>query len=197
VSAATPPVAIALVVNGQHSWMGSTMTDQDGCLENCFGVYRVLVAAFGRLDLPRTLPAGSELAVISYADDVVTRWPLGPATAITGSLFGSERDYVYEIGADSVRGIHTGLDVLSHSRAAKKYLVVLGDGTVMRPDDAARDLGRLRRDADMLDVEIAVFIMKSPLSAPHSPLLEIADREYRYISEDTIVDGIQTMLAKP
>ena len=167
------PLALAIVFSGQEVWIGNDGFESPGDPGYYPGALDTLVTTFDRLALGKRLPAASQGTLISYADRVVVRLPMGPLDRLTGKSFGTQRDYYGQVGASLVDGIEAGLTALTDTRAARKVLIVIGDGNDTNNGTARGRLRELARIAARANIETHAVIHRSALSEPLNVLSEM------------------------
>lgn len=144
-------LAIALVVEGHKIFVG---TDEYEVLDNHFpGVISNLqgvVAAISKADPTPT----SEGMVIVYGRGARVLAPLQPLTKLASTSLGQQSDYELEVARDLVEGVKKALDGLLSTTAARKALIVVGDGADTNIDTARARLTELRKEAERARVEL-------------------------------------------
>jgi hypothetical protein len=157
-------LAIAFVINGSELWMGNDDIEADDGARY-LGVLKPFERAFDRIGLPALLPAGSEGMVVTYATGAQVRVPRGPIARLTGSAFGTQKEYYGQIGDDLVSGITLGMAELARSPAQRKALVIIGDGNDTNDEAARPMLAQLKKDAARMHIQTFAITYKSAVSA--------------------------------
>lgn len=170
--AASPAAAVAFLVCGQEIWVGNDEYEEDPNAQYV-GELKPLEAAVDRLGLAGRLPAGSRAVIVSYSTGARVVHAMAPVDQLTGSWFGTERDFHAGLGDDLVAGIQVALDELAKVDAGRKLLVVIGDGTATNPDAATKaQLAALGQRAAQQHVEPFAILLKSQVSGGNPVITE-------------------------
>ena len=156
------PLALAIVYNGQEIWLGNDTFEDDEQIR-FIGVMPGLRAALDQIGLQR-FPAGSQAALVAYANGASIRMPLTPITGLRGANLGTQLEYRNAIGTDLVSGIEVGIHQLEMSSAPIKALIVIGDGNDTNNEAAKPALADLKRRAARDRIQTFAVIYKGQLS---------------------------------
>ncbi|MEJ7599650.1 MAG: hypothetical protein WKG01_17215 [Kofleriaceae bacterium] len=188
------PLALAIVFSGQEIWIGNDKFEDPGDPGYYPGALEALVATFDRLQLGKRFPAGSSGTLISYADRVAVRAPMGPLDRLTGSAFGTQRDYYKQVGASLVDGIEASLTALSGTSASRKVLIVIGDGNDTNNGAAKGRLRELRAIASKANIETRAVIHRSALSDPLNVVSEMIPDAIEVASASALGGVIESVI---
>lgn len=168
------PVAIALVIAGSEVMMGNTSIEDD---ENARypGYLGALKAGMTALDLAHTTPKGSQGVLITYEDAPHIRVPMGPIARLDADALGSEKDYYRRLGVDMVGGLELAISELAHVSAARKVLIVIGDGSDGNEAAAKNRLVDLQRRCQTERIETIGLIYKGALSSDDTVLTQMIE----------------------
>jgi len=164
------PLALVVLFDGQEIWVGNDQIEPTDSAARYPGALATLVATFDRVRLDKLVPAGSVGTLIGYADRVDVRVPLGPIAGLTGAAFGTQRDYYHRVGSELVAGLEKAITALQQARAARKVLLVIGDGN---DTDNQRARGRLLELAEVAarsNIETRAIVHRSAASEPQDVL---------------------------
>jgi FHA domain-containing protein len=163
-------LAVVIVMSGWELWIGNDteagLPQEDPTRRA--GVLTNLRAALDTLHFKDAGPAGSLGALITYANTVTTRIQMGPLGNMNGSALGTQKDYLGNSGSELVKGIEEGLSVLHKASAARKVMIVIGDGCDINPGAAKGALGALKKQAydDRVQVFAIVFRINESCDQP-------------------------------
>lgn len=145
---AGPPLAIALVYEGHELWIGNdeVIADKDDPSRYA-GILKDLEATVDAT-LAKAVPAGTLGTAIDYgsasaADHATVHVPMGPIAQLTGASLGTQKDYAGKTATFLVAGIERGRVELAKTTAAKKVMIIIGDGNDVNHDTAKTELGKL------------------------------------------------------
>ena len=190
------PLALAIVFSGQEIWIGNDRFESPGDPGYYPGALETVVATFDRLNLDRRLPAASQATLISYADRIAVRLPMGPLDRLTGKSFGTQRDYYNQVGASLVDGIEAGITALTATLADRKVLIVIGDGNDTNNGTAKGRLRELARIAARANIETHAVIHRSALSEPLNVLSEMIPDAVEVASAAALGAVIESAIGK-
>jgi hypothetical protein len=173
-----PPVAVAIVYNGQEVFMGNESLTKADDPSRYLGLLPGLVHAIDRTDVRAFGPA-SRVTVISYAAGARVRVASKPMPELRGTDFGTQHDYYNQIGTDLVQGIELGLAELRRSDLPRKVLLVIGDGNDTNNELAETRLATLKKQAAIDRVETRAVIYKTAVSAEHEVIAAMIPGAYR------------------
>lgn len=152
-----PPLALAIVFNGQEIWVGNDTHETDKHVQYT-GALRDLVAAFDQVKFP----TDAQGLVVSYADGVRLIKALGPVSEISGTTFGTQRDYRSRIGSELIDGIALAGEMIP--RDMRGAIVVIGDGNDAHNETALMRLLALRRTLGRRGVSVHALVVPGELS---------------------------------
>jgi hypothetical protein len=192
-------LAVAIVMNGGEFWIGNDdYVPQDDPV-HCPGVLKSLESALDKLSFKDAGPAGSLGTVITYADKVVSRIPMGPLANITGGALGSQTDYKGTQGLELVKGIETALSELHKAQTDRKVLIIVGDGKDTNPEAAKGQLASFKKQAAQDQIQTFAIIYKSGLAQQEeNPVVinAMVPQPSTVNSADSIASSIQGILAR-
>jgi hypothetical protein len=180
----TETLAVAIVMNGGEFWIGNDDILPPDDPVHCPGVLKSLEAALDKLSFKDAGPTGSLGTVVTYADKIVPRIPMGPLANITGGALGSQTDYKGTQGLELVKGIETALADLHKAQTSRKVLIVVGDGKDTNPEAAKGQLAALKKQAAQDQVQTFAIIYKS---------CEIAQQENNPVVINAMVQAVSTV----
>ena len=158
----TETLAVVIVMNGSEYWLGNDdIPAQADDSVRCPGVLKPLKDALDKLNFKDAGPAGSLGMVITYADKVVTRVPMGPLTNVTGGALGMQTDYRGAAGLELVQGIEAALSELHRAQTARKVLIIIGDGRDINPEAAKARLPSLKKQASQEQIQTFAIVYKT------------------------------------
>ena len=142
-----PPIAVVFVICTTKL-----------CLNTSDDLFHITQGmALARLN--KDLPAGSEVAVISYDTGAQLRAPFMPVAQFDPELLGGYENYEYHDGGDLAKAVALALDQLEHAHAPRKAMIILGNGSDPA-ENVGLELGRLRDRAYRLGVDIWAPVYK-------------------------------------
>ncbi|MEO8704420.1 MAG: vWA domain-containing protein [Kofleriaceae bacterium] len=157
---------LAVVMSGWEVWIGNDklaeLAPEDP--SRARGVLLDLAAAFDKLDLAHTAPAGSMAMVVTFADKAAIRLPLSPIASFNGAVLGTQKDYYGTAGTELVRGVTLALDQIAKAPTKRKYLLVLSDGNDTNNQEAAKELPKLKAQAAQDGIVIYALTYRTVLS---------------------------------
>jgi hypothetical protein len=162
-----PPIAIAIVYEGQEIWIGNDEYELDDAAKYP-GALNALIKAVDDSSLRKAGPPGSKIVVVTYATGAELRLAATDLASLTGSAFGNQREYRSHLGSDLLQGVTLALDQLVPLNTARKVMIVVGDGNDTNNDLAAPAFAELRQRAKDERVDTYAIVYKSPLSAETS-----------------------------
>jgi hypothetical protein len=158
-------VAVAIVMLGWEMWIGNDQVKEDdpGKLQlleqsRSPGVLNDLEKALDEVKFGESGPPGSVGELLTYADKVKTNIPMGALSAVTGSALGSQQDYYGTKGRELVQGVRQALADLHGAKAARKALIVVGDGCDTNPDSAKGQLAELKKQAVQDHIQVFAIL---------------------------------------
>ena len=183
-------IAIAFVVNGQEVWIGNDDYEPEDSPARYLGILRHLKTAL-RDDPFAIAGPGSKGVLISYADTVEVKRPMGSLARLTADSLGTQKDYNKKFGNAMVQGIQRGMSELRNVSASRKALVVLSDGNDTEMTAANPLLAELRDQAARENIQTFAILYQGALSDPDGVVIKTM-----IPSVTTVVDanGISTAL---
>jgi len=160
----TETLAVAIVMNGGEFWIGNDDYRQQTDPVYCPGVLKSLESALDKQSFKDAGPAGSLGTVITYADKIVAKIPMGPLANISGGALGSQSEYKDTQGLELVQAIKQAVADLHKAQAARKALIIVGDGKDTNPDAAKGQLAQLKKEAAQEGIQTFAIIYKSGLA---------------------------------
>jgi hypothetical protein len=192
-------LAVAIVMNGGEFWIGNDDYRQQGDPTFSPGVLKSLESALDKLSFKDAGPTGSVGTVITYADKVVAKIPMGPLANISGGALGSQSDYKDTQGLELVKGIETAMAELHKVQAVRKVLIVVGDGKDTNPEAAKTQLAGLKKQATQEGIQTFAIIYKGGLAQQEENPVVInvmIPGASTVNSADSIASSIQGILAR-
>lgn len=192
----TQTVAIVFVMNGAETWIGGAAEhDEWDPSREERGALDGWKKAIDNFAWKNVGPAGSTFEVVTYSESAEVHVPPTPLATLSGDAFGRPKDYRNRFGTALVHGIELGLAELQHSRAARKVLVVVGDGNDTNNADAVVALPGLAKQATAGGIEIYAIEWKTALSSDGSAIASIVKPRTASSSTDAIAE-LATMTAR-
>ena len=189
-------VAVAIVMLGWEMWIGNDQVKEDdpGKLQlleqsRAPGVLNDLEKALDEVKFGESGPPGSVGELLTYADRVKTNIPMGALSAVTGGALGTQQDYYGTKGRELVQGVRQALSDLHGAKAARKALIVVGDGCDTNPDAAKSALAELKKQAVQDHIQVFAIVYKSAAASPDDVL--VIDK----LAPPAVVNGAQTIVA--
>jgi len=183
------------VLCGSERWIGRDDTAPvAGDPPRGPGALVAIKAAVDTADLAHTAPAGSLFALVTYADRVLIRVPLGPIERITGAALGEPRDYAGAAGDDLVRALELAVATLEHAPMANKQLVVVSDGTDGH-GDAVKDVAELNKRIATLGITVTAIVYPPAASSDRNALSALTARSTTVASTDALEHAVGGALA--
>ncbi|HEY4238217.1 MAG TPA: FHA domain-containing protein [Kofleriaceae bacterium] len=196
-------VAVVIVLLGWEIWIGNDHISPDKLAPDdpsrTPGVLEPLKAALDNVKFTEAGPAGSQGEVITFADKVTTRVPMGPLTNITGAALGNQDDYFGTQGKELARAVETALADLAKSTAARKVLIIVCDGDDRDPVNAKSALQAAKGVAARNQVQVFGIIYRAAgYSSDVNVLTSLVPVAQMKIvnSGDTIASAIADFLAR-
>lgn len=192
-------LAVAIVMNGGEFWIGNDDYRQSGDPLYCPGVLKSLESALDKQSFKDAGPNGSLGIVITYADKIVTKVPMGPLGNVSGGALGSQSDYKETQGLELVKGIETAMSELHRVQAARKALIIVGDGKDTNPEAAKGQLAALKKQASQEGIQTFAIIYKGGLSQQdENPVVinVMIPGASTVNSAESIASSIQAILAR-
>jgi hypothetical protein len=151
-------LSVAIVLYGWEIWIGNDkIPPSDKFPEDdpsrVSGILDSLEQALDTVKFNEAGPPGSLGMVITFADKVSIKVPMGPLSAINGAALGSQSDYFGTNGAELVRAIELALAELNKTQTARKVLIVLCDGNDMDYEHAPAALANLKTQATQAGIQ--------------------------------------------
>ncbi len=183
-------VALTLLVSGAEVWMGNDDIVPADDPSRYTGALKPIRAAVERSPMTG-FPAGSQGAVLKYDDTVQTQRRWGPIEKLDARALGDQQTYYGRIGTELVSGVRTAFAQLAKVNAARRVLIILGDGSDTNNDAAKAQLLDLAKQAAELHIEVHAIIYKGQLSS-EGTVIKLLDPK---ASTATSADEITTQLA--
>jgi len=157
-------LAVAIVMNGGEFWIGNDDYRKTDDPVFCPGVLKALESALDKQSFKDAGPAGSLGIVITYADKITTKVQMGPLGNISGGALGSQSEYKDTQGLELVKAIETAVAELHRVQAARKALIIVGDGKDTNPEAAKGQLATLKKQAAQEGIQTFAIIYKGGLA---------------------------------
>jgi hypothetical protein len=202
-SQGTETLSVAIVLYGWEFWIGNdkvpataAFPSDDGTRTP--GVLDALEQALDSVKFKDAGPPGSLGTVITYADKVAVKVPMGPLSAINGAALGTQSDYYGTKGAELVRAVEAALSALNKTQTARKVLIVLCDGNDTDNEHAKAALGALRQQATRSGVQVFGLIYRAAngYSGDANVLVGLVPQTKLLTGADTIGPAIQDILSR-
>jgi hypothetical protein len=198
----TETLAVVIVMNGSEYWLGNDdIPPQADDSVRCPGVLKPLKDALDKLNFKDAGPAGSLGMVITYADRIVPRVPMGPLANITGTALGQQTDYRGAAGLELVQGIEQALAELHKAQTARKVLIIIGDGRDINPEAAKARLVVLKKTASQEQIQTFAIVYKTCevlAEQAESPMVigAMVQQVLTANSADNIAQSVNSILAR-
>ncbi|HEY0483813.1 MAG TPA: FHA domain-containing protein [Kofleriaceae bacterium] len=195
-------LAVVIVMNGSELWLGNDdIPAKDDDPIRCPGVLKPLKDALDKLSFKDAGPPGSLGMVITYADKIIPKIPMGALANITGSALGQQVDYRGAAGLELVQGIEAALAELHKVQTARKVLIVVGDGRDINPEAAKSRLGVLKKQAVQDQIQTFAIVYKTCdvlAEQQESPIVinAMVQQVMTANGADNIASSIQSILAR-
>ncbi|MFT3700222.1 MAG: hypothetical protein QM831_44165 [Kofleriaceae bacterium] len=106
------PVAVAIVYPGDQQWTRTGLRPLEETIDKV------------------SLPAGSRIAAISYAETPKLEVEMGPATDFHGASLGETKRYTAQMGSGMRAAMKQAASELAPTKAAKQAIILVGDEQV-------------------------------------------------------------------
>ena len=188
-------IAIALVVNGQETWIGNEDVEQD---ENAKvpGILKDLKTALQTVPFTTAGPPSSKGMLMIYADKPEIKIAMGPLSAINPNALGIQKDYYRKIGTAMVEAINVAIAELKNVSASRKALIVVCDGNDTNPEAARQQLLNLKREAAQQQIQTFAIIYKGKLSEPENLINIMIPNATTVTGAEGIASAIQAILQR-
>ncbi len=186
-------IALALLVSGQEVWMGNDdmVTADDPARYT--GALKAIRAALDQKPMSN-FPTGSEGMILRYDSHLRTVQKLGPIERIDADAIGDQKSYFAATGSELVQGVRGALTQLAQVEAARRVLVILGDGNDTNNEAAKAQLRALRATAAGQNVEVHAIIFKAALSPDTDVIRELDPSAMTAKTSDDITSQLSTLL---
>ena len=129
------PMVLVMLIQGDERWMGNETHIDPEDPDYMEGAYQGLGPALDAL--ANAGPPGSQAAVLIYSlGRADPKLPMGPASQLSASALGSQKDYQGNINVPLLVGLDESLNLFDKNPGYRKILVVVGDGTGQEEDIA-------------------------------------------------------------
>ena len=150
------PTAVEVVFSGEATWAAHHLDAFESAIDHV------------------ELPAGSTIGAVSYASGVATlRAEATPKSRFGAGWLGFVSLYRAGTGAGLVQGVSVGLAQLEKQTAARRLLVIVGDGN--DPDGETATLGLMNLEHDAQDAGIELRSVLVPGSGNKPTNVELAN----------------------
>jgi hypothetical protein len=195
-AAAAQPTTLAIVYPGWELWIGNDDVMPADDPSRYPGALKAVVAAFDKVDLAKALPAGSQATLISYADKVKVRVPLGPVDKLRGEAFGTQKDYVMALGNELVLAVSEAIGQLEKAPAGKRALIILSDGGDTNAAKAKPALAALKARAKAAGITVTSILYKSAISTEGDVLTTLVGKSIVANTAAALADQLAQALAR-
>ncbi|NVB83837.1 MAG: VWA domain-containing protein [Kofleriaceae bacterium] len=119
----TEPLALAILYPSSALFIGNDelTTDENERLDGW--LFEIVKQTFDLVHVATRVPPGSRFALITYGTRAKIHVPWSPIAQLTGTSFGSQRDYPGTLDADFNAGLVAALDELERSGAPRQVLL--------------------------------------------------------------------------
>lgn len=179
--------------NGQEIWIGNEDFETD---ENAqySGVLKNLEAAIDKVRLAGAGGPGSKAILVSYSTGAALR--VLDLEQLSGASLGSQKDYKGKIGTDMVQGVVMAAAELSKAVAARKVLIVIGDGNDTNNEAARPALASIAADLEKQHIGLYAIVYKSAISSEGDVIKTVVPGAKTVNSVDGIAVELSAILAK-
>lgn len=188
-------VAVAVVMNGWEIWVGNDRVLKDDDPARYLGALDYVKAGVDGAGFAQ-LPAGSLGTLIVYSNTATVKLPMGPIAKLNGEALGGQKDYMGTVGNELVAGVELGLAELSKATAARKVLIVLGDGNDTNKDTGPARLEELRKRAAADKIEVHAIVYKTSVSEKDTAVTSLVPDAHVANSVDDVKASLGSVLAQ-
>lgn len=187
--AAYAPAALILVVNTQEIWVGNDTYEQD---ENARyqGAFVNIADAIERESPAALLPEGSIGGIVGYSTGAEMFVRMGPIERVNAAFFKDQRPHRGKIGTDMVKGIEFALTQMLVEPAARKIVIVIGDGNDTNNERAKTELMKLRAKSSAARIELHGIALR------HHCYGSVLEPVYCTGSSDGVAAALHAILAR-
>jgi hypothetical protein len=198
-------LALAIVLDTWEMWIGNddVIRDDDPDLARLAsrtpGILKPLEQALDGVRFADAGPPGSVAFVVSYGDRATVRVPVEPLATLTGAQLGSQHDYFGTKRGELVKGVELALARLHDLTAARKVLIVIGDGHDTSDDAARVALRNAKTTAAQDRIQTFAIIYKAPLSdvnGPGNAITALVANTTTVNTADNIASSIAAILSR-
>jgi hypothetical protein len=158
------PIAIALVYSGWEIWIGND--ELDVMPPRNAGALKYLASALDDAPFASAAPPGSQLVAIEYSQGARVMAKLQPLDKLGGAALGKQADYRDRMANELSAGLERAIQELAASKAPRKAIIVVGDGSDSSADGASARLAELARRADAAGITTReAILLRSPMSS--------------------------------
>lgn len=181
-----PPLAVAIVFNGQEIYAGNDDIEPADSKFRYPGILKDLDAAVKATPLPPGTIAGA----IAFADHAKIVVPFKPDAKL---VLGAQKDYDKVIGNDLVEGLAYAQQALEDTGAKRKLVIVVSDGNTIDNEHGKAQLARFRKELLAEGGEIHAIVWAGPLSPTTPGPIAALDPQAQTIGK---TDALTPVLAK-
>jgi hypothetical protein len=189
------PIAVALVIAGSEVMIGNASIEDADSPARYPGYLTGLKTGMGVLDFAHGIPANSLGMLITYDDAARIRVPMGPIARLDAAAIGTEKDYYMRLGSDLVGAVELAIAELHQVNAARKVLIVIGDGNDTNNDIGKYRLHELKGRAANHRIETYGVIYKGALSAEGEVISAMIPTVRTVASTDAIAPALLAIRA--
>lgn len=184
-AAGSSPLALVLLVSGTEVWIGNDDLVPADAPDKYTGGLKAIRAALDRSAMTG-FPEGSQGMVLRYDSSVQPRLRMGPIEKLDAHAVGDQKAYYGAVGTELVSGVYAAFTELANVDAARRVLVVVGDGSDTDNEAAKLRLRDLAKRAAELHIEVYAIVYKGQLSEPGTVITELDPRASFVTSTDAI-----------
>ncbi|HEY0250361.1 MAG TPA: FHA domain-containing protein [Kofleriaceae bacterium] len=191
-------VAIAFVVSGTETWVGTDELDLGSDQATSPGALKTVEQAIDKLQLAAIVPAGSKAMIVSYSSGAEVKLPMGDLKTLSGGALGAQKDYHGHVGNDLVQGVTLAQAELEKVTAARKLMIVIGDGNDTNLETSRAQLTELKKQANAQHIQIHGIVWRSYVTSPGTALTALVGNVKTVQSVDGIgaeLDAISNKIA--
>lgn len=187
-------LAIALVVEGHKIFVGNDEYEKNPD-DRWSGVFSILKDVLSEISKADPIPT-SEVMVVVYGRGARVLAPLRPLTALSPTVFGRQSDYENEVARDLAQGVALAMDGLGSTTAARKALIVIGDGADTNVDSGPARLIELRKRAERDRIELYAINYNAGIGDELFAIKRLVDKPFIVGGVDEIVPATRAVVER-
>ncbi|HUS29014.1 MAG TPA: hypothetical protein VMZ53_10900 [Kofleriaceae bacterium] len=188
------PLVVAFLVNGSEVWMGNDDVEPQDSPARYVGALKPMRAAFEKAALTG-FPAGSVAMLITYDSATKVRVPPMAIENFGARALGAQGDYHGGFGTELVSGVTGAFTELLKIDAARRVVVVIGDGNDTNNDTAKTQLQGLALRAAEYHIEVHALVFKGQLSEPGTVVTALVPNAETAASADDLTAKLVTLFS--